>query len=105
MPAFWSAVRTRWAGLLIGLVLLMNLIDATLTIMVVGAGIAVESNPLLAGLLEAGPVYFIMLKAVLVGGGCFLLWRYRQNELAQIGAYITFVTYWSLVLWFWYGLS
>lgn len=92
------------AGFLLLGTLLFNVADASLTLWVVAEGIAVEANPLLQGPMETGPLAFIAVKSGLAGGGVYLMWRRRDHLIVVTGAYVCFVVYWSLVLWFWLSL-
>jgi hypothetical protein len=85
--------------------LLFNVFDATATIWVVTRGLAEEANPLLVGPLQTSPLLFIAIKTILAGGGTYLMWRRRDHMIVVLGAYIVFTVYWSLVLWFWFGVS
>jgi hypothetical protein len=72
-------------------VLVINLIDAVLTLFWVGAGFAEEANPLLADLVKEHPVGFAVAKLGLVGLSSLLMWRLRHRPLAVVGIFCTFV--------------
>jgi hypothetical protein len=82
--------------------LVLNVIDATGTVLVLEKGLALEANPILQAAYEwGGIVALVAVKSILVASGSFILWRYRGRLAARLGAYVCFVTYWALVLWFW----
>lgn len=65
-------VPARRIGPLAGLSIGLTVFDALATLVVVGTGIAVEANPLLASLIDDLGLLPAMLLRVLVGGG--LVW-------------------------------
>jgi Domain of unknown function (DUF5658) len=65
-------------------VLILNLLDAVLTLTVVHAGAATEANPLMAVSLGWGGLWFILIKLALVSLGVQLLWNLRRVRLAAI---------------------
>lgn len=88
-------------SLLLGL-LVLNILDATLTVWVLREGLAFEANPLIRYVFEQGGVVgFVAIKTTLVAGGTFLLWSYQHKLLAALGAYLCFAVYWALAMWFW----
>jgi hypothetical protein len=89
----------------IGLTLVLNLIDAILTIFVVGMGLAIEKNPLMNGLLSRSPVLFVVVKLLLVSFGVILLWRFRHSRMAIGGIFFVFSTYVLIFLWHIHGLG
>ena len=84
--------------------LVFNVVDATATMWVVSKGLAEEANPLLDWALQKHPLWFIGVKTSMVSAGTYILWRWRTYYLALCGAYSLFVIYWSLLLWFWFGV-
>jgi hypothetical protein len=74
-------------------VLCCNALDAALTLCAIDFGDAVEANPLMAVLLGAGPLAFVVVKHVLVSLGLVLLWRLRRRPLARHGARLAFAVY------------
>ena len=71
---------------LLCMVLLLNVIDAFATLFWVGANLATEANPLMNELLMMNSSMFLLGKGLLAGGGCALLWCFRDQPLAQKGA-------------------
>lgn len=93
---------SRWTSFLLGWTLMLNVVDATVTTLLLQKGLAAEGNPVLeTAYLHGGVVGLVMIKSSLVAGAGFLLFRYRTWLLATAGSYVCLVTYWSLMLWFW----
>jgi hypothetical protein len=89
----------RWLHGIVKMVLVLNLVDALLTLVWVGSGLAREANPLLAELVEDRPVAFAVVKLTLVGLGSLLLWRLRYLPTAVVSIFIIFIAYYALLLW------
>jgi hypothetical protein len=79
-------------------VLVLNLLDAVLTLVWVHAGIAEEANLLLAHVLEHSSVGFMMVKMGLVSLGVLLLWQQRERLLARAGFAIALFAYGFLLV-------
>jgi hypothetical protein len=79
-------------------ILVSNLLDATLTLCAVEFGDAVEANPLMDVLLSRGVLEFVIVKHLLVSLGLILLWRFRARPLARYGTWIILPVYPALVL-------
>jgi hypothetical protein len=77
--------RTLLLYLFASATLILNLLDAILTLGAVNAGLAVEANPLMANLLDSSPVGFVLTKTTLVSLGLILLWRHRGRGMAAAG--------------------
>ena len=88
---------------LLVLTVVFNIIDTIVSIRVIHYGNAEEANPVMEMYLGLGIIPFIMAKVVLVGGGCVILWRHRENILARVGTYLVFSYYLSLMGYFIYG--
>ena len=97
-PYLGSPLHFRWLRGLVKSVLVLNLIDAILTLLWVNAGLANEANPLLAGLVRHHPVLFTASKIGLVGLGSLLLWRARNRPLAIVGIFLAFLVYYGILL-------
>ena len=97
----WLVVGTpqhfRWLSGIVKWVLVLNLVDAVLTLLWVRLGLAAESNTLIDELVRDNAVLFIGVKLALVGLGSWLLWNRRQSPLAVIGIFLVFVTYYGIV--------
>jgi cytochrome bd-type quinol oxidase subunit 2 len=87
-----------WLPVLAALVVVLNLVDAVFTLVYTHGGVAVESNPLMRGVLESHPVLFMAAKLALVSLGVLLLWRLRHRGAAVVGLVATSTTYVGLVL-------
>jgi hypothetical protein len=61
-----------------------NILDATLTIAWIDAGIAVEANPIMEYFLKYGRDYFYLGKIGLVAIACLILWKFRKNKLSRL---------------------
>jgi Domain of unknown function (DUF5658) len=88
----------RWLQGIVKVVVVLNLVDATLTLLWVWGGLAHEANPLLADLVRQYPVGFAATKLALVGLGTLLLWRLRERPLAVIAIFLAFLAYYYLLL-------
>ena len=77
-------------------VVLLNLVDAVLTLFWVHLGIAREANLLLEGVLQRSAVLFMVVKMALVSLGLVFLWRHRERRLAVFGIALAFCAYASL---------
>jgi len=97
-PRLGSAQHFRWLYGIVCVVLLLNLVDAILTLLWVGAGWASEANPLLADLVSEHPVGFAAAKLLLVGLSSLLLWRLRDRPLAVIAIFCAFLLYYLVLL-------
>ena len=83
-------------------VLIFNVIDAAVSTSIIYYGNFEEANPVMETFLGFGIMPFILAKSILVGGGCTILWRYRDKLVAQWGAYIAFVFYLALMYYFYF---
>ncbi len=79
-------------------VLILNVLDAIFTIVYTSTGVAVESNPLMKGVLGASPVLFMLAKLALVSLGVLLLWRLRDRRAAVYGLVATGTAYATLII-------
>lgn len=88
----------RWLEQIVRWILILNVLDATLTIYWVFTGQAKEANPLMDTLITTHPVLFVIVKCALVGMGSWLLWRYKKRPLAVVSIFGAFLTYYCLLL-------
>ena len=103
----------RGLKLALKILLVMNLGDAIFTSVWVINGLAIESNPFMATLLESNPGLFIITKIFLVTLCIFLLWRLRSNKMSKIliipifilYAYINFVHIFALFKFVFFGFG
>ena len=87
-----------WLRAIMTAVVVLNLLDAVLTVLWVQTGVATEANILLAGILAHSAVLFMVVKMSLVSLGLVLLWRQRDRALAVFGIGLVFVAYTALLL-------
>jgi len=87
-----------WVENAIYALVIMNGIDAVLTITWVTFGLANEANPLMDGLLQTHPVLFMAVKLSLVFLGLKLLWNYRKKRMVCYGTAVLLIVYYGLML-------
>lgn len=88
-------------GWLLGIVkavLVLNLLDAILTLWWVTNGLAVEANTFLRDLVVEDPLQFVLAKIALVSLGSVFLWRLRYRPLAVIAIFGAFFVYYLVLL-------
>lgn len=83
-PFVPDASRSLWQFAL-GMLLVMNLLDACFTLSWVCLGQASEANPAMALCLEQGPTVFMAVKMVLVAASVWGVRKLRRHFLAQLG--------------------
>ncbi len=88
----------RWLNGIVKAVIVLNLIDAVMTLWWVRSGFATEANLLLAHIVENHAVLFVTGKLALVSLGSLLLWRRRHHALAVIGIFAAFMLYYAVLL-------
>ena len=93
-----SAQHFRWLRWIIAAVLVLNMLDAILTLLWVESGRAREANLLLAPLIDQDPLLFVAVKFALVLLGALLLWRLRTHPLAVVSIFVAFLAYYWLLL-------
>ncbi len=97
-----SVISNRYAPRIfqavLGGTLVLNGLDAALTILVVGSGAATEANPLMDELLAQSPLLFAIVKLSLVSLGVLLLWRLRERPLAWAGSVGVLAAYAGVML-------
>lgn len=87
-----------WLKGIVAAVIILNAIDAILTIIWIWLDKAIEANPLMANLVHNDPVLFVVVKMALVGLGTFFLWRMRRHKFAVITIFGVFLVYYWLLL-------
>ena len=87
-----------WLQGIVKWILVLNLIDAVLTLFWVRSGLAAESNTLIDELVSEQALMFVLVKLGLVGMGSWLLWRRRESPLAVVGIFAGFVSYYLVLL-------
>jgi hypothetical protein len=93
-----TRTQYRWLKGILAAILSLNVIDAAVTLFWVSTGRASEANPLMAPLLDANAVVFVLVKLSLVMLGVLLLWRLRRHPLAVVGILLVFVAYYVALL-------
>lgn len=93
------------AGFCLGILLILNLLDAVLTLYSVRSGLGIEQNPLMLELLERGSIYFMAVKLALVSLGAWMLWNWINYRLAQVFAIFGTLVYVGIVGWHVWGLT
>ena len=88
----------RWLHGVIAAILVLNLIDAVLTLWWYLTGAATEANPFMDALLQMGPLPFVLVKIGFVSGASYLLWKRRRRALSVVGIFVLFVVYYILLL-------
>ena len=88
----------RWLGWVVKSVLVMNVLDACLTLYWVRAGWAHEANTLVEQLVEEHAVLFVSVKLALVSAGSWLLWEHRRQPAAVVSVFVAFVVYYLVLL-------
>ncbi len=75
------------------LLLILNVVDAFLTLYWVRHGYATEGNHLMATLLDLGNLPFLMVKVAIGVVAAFCFWNWKEFKLARFGLSITLVMY------------
>ena len=89
-------------------ILFFNIVDTYFTTKyIIELLILNENNPLMLYLIQIdmGALPFIIPKTLLVCLGCYLLWGRAENVLAQIGVYVCFITYFTIVTHFYFFVA
>jgi hypothetical protein len=74
-------------------ILVINLLDAALTLIWTLSGLAVEANPLMEQVLAHSPLQFMAVKLALVSLGLLLLWRLRWRRTARVAIFASALAY------------
>jgi len=88
----------RWLHGIVKTVLVLNLIDAVLTLVWVRLGFAREANLMIDRLVEHHALAFVAVKLGLVGMGSWLLWQRRNHATAVVAIFVAFVAYYLVLL-------
>lgn len=88
----------KWLYGIIETIVILNLIDAVLTMLWVHGGLAHEANPLLEPIVYRHALLFIIVKIALGSLGTWLLWQYRHRALSVIGTFSVFIVYYAIFL-------
>jgi len=87
-----------WLRRIVLTVIILNAIDAMLTLIWVWRGRAIEANPMMANLVHNNPLLFVIVKMALVALGTVFLWRLRRRKFAVISIFGVFLVYYWLLL-------
>ena len=87
-----------WLRRIVLTVIVLNAIDAVLTLIWVWRGKAVEANPIMADLVHNNPLLFVIVKMALVALGTFFLWRLRRHRFAVVSLFAVFLVYYWILL-------
>tara|TARA_R110002074_G_scaffold13961_4_gene49159 strand:- start:680 stop:976 length:297 start_codon:yes stop_codon:yes gene_type:complete len=93
-------MSNRFAIISLILLLLLNIVDATVTIIVIDAGIAEEVNPIMNFFLQMGYLHFLFVKFLTVFLASYVFWKYRARKAAAVGMIFSLCSYICLVLYF-----
>ncbi len=97
-PRVGTPEHFRWLHGIVKAVLVLNLLDAILTLLWVRAGLAREANVLIDELVNEHALAFFAVKLGLVGMGSWVLWRRRENPTAVVAIFIAFLVYYLILL-------
>jgi hypothetical protein len=89
--------RQEWMAILIGILFMLNAIDAVATVTWISAGLATEANPLMAPLIELHPAVFVATKLTLVGLCSYLLWQHREHRFSLVATIGLVSVYYALI--------
>lgn len=87
---------------LITQIVLLNLMDALLTLYATLLGVG-ELNPIMASLLEAGALVFIVVKVGLITPLVFLINKLPAHQSARLYIFLASV-YWLVMTWHIFGV-
>ena len=85
-------MNERAVGIALCLVWLLNYVDGVFTVSWVQLGLALEANPLMAGIVGT-PTIFILAKTLIVSLSCWLLWRLRAFALSRWMILVALICY------------
>ena len=88
----------RWLHGIVKSILVLNLVDAVLTLFWVRSGYATEANTLIDELVNEHALVFVLIKLALVGMGSWVLWNRRRSPAAVVGIFVAFMTYYWILL-------
>ena len=98
MMQIGKPIHFRWLHGVISAILILNLLDAVLTLWWYFSGAAMEANPFMDALLQKGALPFVAVKLGFVSGASYLLWRRRRHTLSVVGVFMLFLVYYTLLL-------
>jgi hypothetical protein len=83
---------------MLGIIVILNLVDAIATMFWIEIGIAEEGNPMMRWVLDDGVGNFIFIKTILVFLSALLLWRLKDFIFARILTIPVFILYCYIAL-------
>jgi len=83
-------------------ILLLNYVDAYLTLTLINKGIVVEANPLMALHLESGTIHFILNKFLITTLSIIVFCLFKNIGIARMGVSFSVMMYLSVVLYQFY---
>jgi hypothetical protein len=105
LGAVSALVQPKMLARLASAILVLNLVDAILTLFLVTAGLAVEANPLMETALSQSPLAFMAAKLSLVSLGILFLYRMRQHRFAAGAIVASVIVYGGVVAYHLSGLA
>lgn len=102
-----ASVLARATELSLAAVVVLSLLDAVATVAWVSAGLATEANPILAPLLHASPLLFVLAKTAVVSlGACTLSYLAWQRPRTVVVASVALaLAYTILACWHVAGIA
>ena len=82
------------------LLIVLNIMDASVTLTCIDLGIAEEINPIMLFFLEKGKIWFLLAKFSGVAFACYIFWKFRAEKAAQFGLSIAVLAYLLLFSYF-----
>ncbi len=77
-------MSSKTTKIMIFFLILLNLVDLTVTITALENGWATEANPIMDFFLQMGYPYFIAVKLTGVAFASFVFWKFRYRKLTSI---------------------
>lgn len=94
-----SSLGERWVMAAVGLLVLLNVLDAACTAIWVDLGVAREANILLRPILDHSVFLFVLVKMSIVIAALAVLWKHRGRTLAVAGLGFSCLAYACLTVW------
>jgi len=95
--------KRLYIGLLFG-ILFLNFFDCLTTVIVLGKGIAYETNALMAYAYDKSPYLFVFVKTFIVLFGSLWLFKGIERKSAKFGIWLIFLIYTGIVIYEFYHL-
>lgn len=92
--------RASWSAFFVAsAVIVLNQLDAVLTLLWVNLGVAEEANVLWARMVHELPLVFVVSKVVVVSTGIAVLYRWHHHRLASLGLGLCAFAYLAVSAW------